>query len=559
MRRVRAVVLFFGLSLLGAPVASAGEVYLENPLELRLGDAPTAPTDVTGLPKQAAAGLRLAPVFPAVDTADRAAVARFYRVYRASNLVPSDWVGSVPGCQAGSTSPDYKEATRQQINFFRAMAGVPGSVALDVTFSTKNQDAALMMSANNQLSHFPPTSWLCYTPSGAEAAGKSNLALGEAGPASVRGYMDDAGANNSVVGHRRWVLYPQTQLMGTGDVTDAPSGGHDANTLWVQDGNYGGPRPAVRDDFVAWPPPGYVPYDVVPARWSLSYPGADFSAATVSVTRAGQAVPVTLETIATGFGENTLVWVVDNRTTSGSSVLPRPTVDTLYRVVVSGARIGGQARTFDYSLIVFDPDPSVQGMSFMPAQPNVTVGRSLTVTVSGSSGGLASLRYSATGQVVDVHFASSTSLTLTGLAPGSATLTVTDQAGNSATLPVTISSQGSSSDWQISGRADGIPEAMTLVADVLPASAHENAAGAYFVGALLRNGWLFVHNGQGWTRFTGGPIPARSSGALVQRSFSVFVGVDTRGLSGTQVLVGYGTDANDMLANARYRAIYTIP
>lgn len=49
------------------------------------------------------------------------------------------------------------------------------------------------------------------------------------------------------------------------------------------------------------------------------------------------------------------------------------------------------------------------------------------------------------------------------------------------------------------------------------------------------------------------------TGPLTQRSFPVFVGLDTRGLSGTQVLVGYGTDAGDMLSNGKYRAIYTIP
>ena len=100
---------------------------------------------------------------------------------------------------------------------------------------------------------------------------------------------------------------------------------------------------------------------------------------------------------------------------------------------------------------------------------------------------------------------------------------------------------------------------MTLVADVLPASLDDGRAGAYFVGALLPDGSLYLNNGQGWVSYTGGAIPAWSTGTLVQRSFPVFVGLDTRGLSGTQVLVGYGTDANDMLNSAKYRAVYTVP
>jgi len=559
MALIRAFVIVCSLCLIVASRAVADEAaHLANPIQLLLGDPPRAPTDVSGLPKGegrfAASGLT-------VSTSDRAAVARFYRLYKAANLVPSDWSGSVAGCQAGSIGADYREATRQQINFFRALAGLPAAVSMDSGFSADDQQAALMFSANGQLSHFPPSSWRCYTANGYEAAGKSNLALGNTGPDAVKGYMDDDGTNNAIVGHRRWLLYPQTQLMGTGDVTDAPNGGYNTNALWVQDGNFGGVRPAVRDDFVAWPPQGYVPYDLVPARWSFSYPDADFSAATVTVTRDGQPVSVRFEinaSDANGYGENALVWVVDNRDTSAATVLPKPLSDTSYRVVINGARIGGQPRNFDYTVIVFDPDPAVPPMSFLPAQPNLTVGRSITLTMSGNSGSIVSAGWSGS-RAFDLQFASATSIKLTGIAPGSATVTVTDAGGNSALLLVTVSAQGSGADWQIGGRGDGTAEAMTLVADVLPASLDDARAGAYFVAAQLPDGSLYLNNGQGWVSFTGGAIPSRMTETLTQRSFPVFVGLDTRGLSGTQILVGYGTDANDMLNNGKYRAIYTIP
>jgi len=70
-----------------------------------------------------------------------------------------------------------------------------------------------------------------------------------------------------------------------------------ANAVWVvDDANYWGPRPATRNAFVSWPPPGYVPYPVVYPRWSFSYPSADFSAATVTMTSNGVPVPVAQET-----------------------------------------------------------------------------------------------------------------------------------------------------------------------------------------------------------------------------------------------------------------------
>ena len=68
------------------------------------------------------------------------------------------------------------------------------------------------MSANNQLMHVGiPTNWSCFTTSGTNAAAHSNLALGSDGPDAITGYIWDYGSNNFEVGHRRWLLYPQTR------------------------------------------------------------------------------------------------------------------------------------------------------------------------------------------------------------------------------------------------------------------------------------------------------------------------------------------------------------
>ena len=62
------------------------------------------------------------------------------------------------------------------------------------------------------------------------------------GPAFIDLYLKDRGDANDATGHRRWVLYPQTQNMGTGDL---PPGGSfwAANALWIMDVNIWGPRP----------------------------------------------------------------------------------------------------------------------------------------------------------------------------------------------------------------------------------------------------------------------------------------------------------------------------
>lgn len=258
-------------------------------------------------------------------------------------------------CDAGTTTADFKNGVLVRINYFRSMAGVPADVAFDATYSEKSQQAALMMSRNDALDHTPPASWSCYSQEGSEAAGSANLSLGNYGWDAVSSQIRDNGANNTLAGHRRWLLYPQTETMGTGDVP--PSPGHaSANSLWVFDGNYGAARPQTREDYVAWPPPGYVPYDVVPARWSFSHGGADFGSATVTMTRGGDPVSVVQHPVATGYGENSIVWVADGLNADlWYTRWPAPENDTTYSVTIADVVVEGTPTSFSYDVTVFDP------------------------------------------------------------------------------------------------------------------------------------------------------------------------------------------------------------
>lgn len=158
-----------------------------------------------------------------VDTLSRQAALDFYmNEYLASENVPANWTGDVANCNAGTTSAEFKAAVLRRVNYFRAMAGMP-NVSLNDTYNAKAQAAALMMSANDALSHTPPPTWTCYTADGYDGADNSNLSIGRYGPAATVGQMMDSGTGNYFVGHRRLILYPPTQQMGTGDIP--PSGG----------------------------------------------------------------------------------------------------------------------------------------------------------------------------------------------------------------------------------------------------------------------------------------------------------------------------------------------
>src|ERR1700722_13061770 len=228
-----------------------------------------------------------------VDPQNRAQVASLYfSTYLPEDGVTNGWAGSIASCNAGATAMAFQAATIERINVYRALAGLLGNVIAytGTTNQSGDQHAALMMVANNALSHSPPTTWTCYTAAGASAAGSSILTLGFGfnydGPTAIDGYIDDDGDGNEGAGHRRWLLYPPEAHVATGDV-DATSGSasRSSNALWVIGG--WGTRPSTPNG-IAWPPVGYIPYQLLPSgsnRWSLSIENADFSPATVNRTR----------------------------------------------------------------------------------------------------------------------------------------------------------------------------------------------------------------------------------------------------------------------------------
>lgn len=281
----------------------------------------------------------------------RANVVQLYQTqYLPGNSVALTWDGSIAGCAPGTTNVEHRQAVITRVNYFRALVDLPPVVLAAGTPTAQAQAAALMMSAHNGLSHTPPMSWTCYSADGAAGAANTNLTLGTRGVAAIDGYMGDAGAGNTAVGHRRWILFPPRASMSTGDVPGGNTPPRPANALHVL-----GPsttRPATPDG-IAWPPKGFVPWQNLPAtsnRWSFSFPGADFSGAHVSMSGPAGNVPVTREPLATGFGDNTIVFLP-----AGVSYA-KPAADTTYAVTLSNVAGAGVPPTFSYTVTVIDPD-----------------------------------------------------------------------------------------------------------------------------------------------------------------------------------------------------------
>lgn len=259
----------------------------------------------------------------AINTSDRAAVSAGYQQRFVPSLsTTSGWTGSSATCDAGTTSSAVQQSMLAAVNYARSLNGLD-PVTVSARLSAAAQQAALIMAANNDLSHEVPTTWRCFNDVGASGAASSNLVLTSeemtAGEA-VSLYLADPGSDNGAAGHRRWLMNPIARRVGVGMTTSSNA----YDVLGAISHTNADPA------WTSWPSAGYFPSQLEPAgRWSLSSgdSDADFSRAQVSVVDAatGAALPVTIHPVANHLAMPTLVFEVAGLTATGT-----------YRVRVTG-------------------------------------------------------------------------------------------------------------------------------------------------------------------------------------------------------------------------------
>ncbi len=256
--------------------------------------------------------------------------------YIGSTVANSGWTGNISGCNAGTAPQTTADMVIKRINYFRKLVGLNNNTTLDATKFPMYQQAAFLMKANSQLSHTPPNTWTCWTQAGYDGANTSNLAMGSHGSNSVTLFMTDNGTNNKAVGHRRWILHSaKTQFSyGTTDATMS------LGCIGTAGGN------TLIPEFIAYPPKGFMPQNLVFARWSFGLPKADFSNATVTMT--GPSGPVVLAIVSktdNGYGDNTVIWEPVGVITTNAS-------DQNYKVTVSGvANAPKTSYSYDVTII----------------------------------------------------------------------------------------------------------------------------------------------------------------------------------------------------------------
>jgi hypothetical protein len=335
-----------------------------------------------------------------VDTSDRSEVVSFYHaVYMASEGYQHRiaWTGNYGSTAAGaegSVSQVFSDDVERRVNYYRAMCGLPAGARVNsgaavrisaedihqppgsTTKMAASQRSALMIArtypSSAGLSHNPASSCVAWTTAAWNANKYGNLSLGFFGPGAVDAYAkeDVMGISswNLDAGHRRWLLFQGATDFATGDTPGVFAAGSirpPTNSMYVV------PRAGELDPeapvFVSYPPKGYFPARLNTPFWSLSYPDADFSAATVSMTGAGGVpVPVSVASRRSGFGDNSIVWQVPAATAA-----KQVGADTTWNVTVANIQGAGVPTQQSWSVTLIDPErlneaPVVSGAANPP-------------------------------------------------------------------------------------------------------------------------------------------------------------------------------------------------
>lgn len=222
----------------------------------------------------------------------------------------------VPDCRPGTLTQSVRDDVLVRLNAIRALHRLPA-----VTYSSADDEAAtqaaLMMAANGQLSHTPPSTWKCYTTLGANGAGTSNLYGGLISPylayytedMYLGGWLTETSnliANN--VGHRRWMLDPFLGKISYGRVAQVLADGSrtDAAAMKVVSFTGGVAVPGNLPPFVAYP------YGDYPARYFDTSSLLSFTVIADTTQRGGANATVDFSKAAIAVSDGTSALTVSN-------------------------------------------------------------------------------------------------------------------------------------------------------------------------------------------------------------------------------------------------------
>ncbi len=222
---------------------------------------------------------------------------------------PDPLVTSGAECDAGTLKQGAINDTLSRINMFRWLAG------LGPTTDDPGLDANAQLCANLESwwdfgmggsPHSPPASSKCFTQTGADTAGQSNIAWGSGHPAqAIDQFMQDNG-NETTLGHRRWIVNPPLNPVGIGYWSGGGQYGN-SECLRVFGSSGDGPNP----DWVGVPNQGFVPIDMAQWTWSFHGNQGGVPNAQITVLSVDDNTPLDVKVLnlSQGYGEEAISWI----------------------------------------------------------------------------------------------------------------------------------------------------------------------------------------------------------------------------------------------------------
>ena len=334
----------------------------------------------------------------------------------ATSQADMGWTGNASTCTAGTISATALSKTLQRLNYYRRLTGLNANVTFDATMNAKSQASSLMMQRNQALNHAPPSTWLCYTANGFQAASQGNLAIGSYGAGDIDLWMDDS--RTPSVGHRRWILAPNAAKFGYGSVKGTGSYAYAGTLMWG--GGMTNPNTTPPSGYIQYPVAGYMPKDLISTLWSFGTPNnnGNFSSASISVTDdSGNPVSITINPVEAGYGNSsTIVWNMP-------AIDKTDPVDRVYTVKISNFSVNGVPQNpYTYKVVAIQPKHA---------------GVQVTTTGSVCNNGTATASFEP-GYKSILWSTGATTASVSGLAPGNYSVQVTDKNNCAITKQVTV-------------------------------------------------------------------------------------------------------------------------
>lgn len=283
----------------------------------------------------------------------------YQNLYLSSEIDSIKWNGNIDQCICGSLRNEIYKKVEDRVNFFRRVNRL-NMVKINTDFNKEAQEAALLILANNQLTHYPNHEMKCFSTLSKNGCFKSSLGFSDFKNyphiSFITGFINDYGAENYFVGHRKWILYSKLDSIGYGAT-------HKSEALLTYDGvNF---TPRENPKFIAYPWNGFVPFNLIFPKWSFSIPEehkVDYSKTEIQmIDEEGEVIEIKKLKEYKNHLDHTIVWIATGLFTPYEIEYSMNDIDKSWylnkkiKVKILNVRVDDEIKNFEYFVVPIKP------------------------------------------------------------------------------------------------------------------------------------------------------------------------------------------------------------